>query len=585
MLALGVLGGRKVDYSSRVLLVEPNSIIGYWRLDETTGTIAYDSSGNGRNVAYRNSPALGKPGIPGDIGKSVLLDGVNDSVNLDNASLAAAIDGEEGTALIWVKIDSSQLADGLAHTFFYLGGLTAGNSIEIRKAAQNNVLTAIYSAGGVLRLYDFAPGAVLGGFVCCAIRWSYKNNQMRFSVAGIPSPSAFPGGVGLWAGDINRDKMLVSGLNLAATGVIKANVAHVVIWDKFLSDGQIYQLSGTKRLDNTLHPRFTRISTQSLYRENVSTQDWLGRPFLCNNDGQWLMVYRQAIDHASSDASVAWHIRLSDDEGATWSNADCLPNGTAITGAPFVPHATNTGMTDAIIFRAPNGDLIFQVFEKPGDTGTYQYRSADDGATWLDEGKILSDAGIIGGQDYFLVGSNIYLPIMYSPTEDGDHPFIDALYKSTDNGATWAKVADITTGTDDSELSILHAGGNNLLCVMKDVTANKTYKYLSSDMGVTWGAPIDITSQVSVLQRPRLRQVGSIILLYGRDRISPASLKTVCYVSTDNGATFGEKFYPDTGDYQDGAYCDVLTRTGGQYYMLSYAGLIGKADIKEYIFS
>lgn len=40
----------------------------YWPLDELSGTVAHDISGNGRNGTYQNAPFFGVPGVPGDDG-------------------------------------------------------------------------------------------------------------------------------------------------------------------------------------------------------------------------------------------------------------------------------------------------------------------------------------------------------------------------------------------------------------------------------------------------------------------------------------------------------------------------------------
>ncbi len=584
---LTMIGGslKTTDYSAIVAAIQPSNLLGYWKYDDLTGTDAVDISGNGYNGLYVNTPTLAQPAVKTsirrDTGKSIYIDGVNEFVNHGGAGLAAAFSGQEGTASIWVKLDPAIISDGANHFILQFISVTAGNTFSLYKSDSNTLVTD-FTAGGVSRYGTINTPS--SNWMCITLSWSLINNRATTFVNGTEISSAFPGGIGTWVGALHTDKMLVGTYNTGALFVSKGNLAHFALWDTCLSYGEIYTLGTLGLADNTLHSRFTRVSTKSLYRD-ATTADWLGRPVLCNNDSEWIMVYRQAIDHSSADADCRFHIRFSADEGVTWSAVDTLVSTDAVTGAPFAPHATNTNMTDGIIFRVPNGDLLFQVFEKPGAIGTYQYRSTDDGATWTDEGKILTDAALVGGQDHFIIGTDAYITIMDSATENGTHPFVDALYKSTDNGANWVKVADITSGTDDSEFTILNTSGNNLLCIVKDITLAKTFKYLSTDLGATWGTQIDITSQVGVLQRPRLRTFGSIILLYGRHYVTSTKFYTVVYVSTDSGVTFGERFYPDTANYQDGGYCDILQRTGGAYYMLSYGGLITTSDIKEYIWS
>jgi hypothetical protein len=48
------------NYSAMVLADQP---VGYWRLGESSGTVAADSSGRGRTGTYINGPTLGVPGV------------------------------------------------------------------------------------------------------------------------------------------------------------------------------------------------------------------------------------------------------------------------------------------------------------------------------------------------------------------------------------------------------------------------------------------------------------------------------------------------------------------------------------------
>jgi hypothetical protein len=59
--------------------------LGYWRLGETSGSTATDSSGHGRNGAYVNGVGLGIAGaLLGDSNTAASFDGVNDCVQVPN---------------------------------------------------------------------------------------------------------------------------------------------------------------------------------------------------------------------------------------------------------------------------------------------------------------------------------------------------------------------------------------------------------------------------------------------------------------------------------------------------------------------
>jgi hypothetical protein len=78
-------GTSSQGYSSEVLADQP---IGYWRLGETSGTTAADSSGNQRSGTYVNAPTLGAASLlSSDPNASVRLNGTNQYVEVPNAGV------------------------------------------------------------------------------------------------------------------------------------------------------------------------------------------------------------------------------------------------------------------------------------------------------------------------------------------------------------------------------------------------------------------------------------------------------------------------------------------------------------------
>lgn len=68
-----------ISYLSEVLADAP---YGYWRLDETTGTTAIDSSGNNRHATFNGGVTLGAAGAPGVGGRATTFNGTNSYVQL-----------------------------------------------------------------------------------------------------------------------------------------------------------------------------------------------------------------------------------------------------------------------------------------------------------------------------------------------------------------------------------------------------------------------------------------------------------------------------------------------------------------------
>ena len=97
----GAGGGGGSGYSAGVLA---NSPVGYYRLDEASGTTMVDSSGNARNGVYTGPPTFGVPGlITGDSDTAISVNGHE----YGTVTNAAWMSGWTQVTLIgWVKPSS-----------------------------------------------------------------------------------------------------------------------------------------------------------------------------------------------------------------------------------------------------------------------------------------------------------------------------------------------------------------------------------------------------------------------------------------------------------------------------------------------
>lgn len=75
-------------YSREVLADAP---AGYWRLGEASGTVARDSSGNGRDGTYSGGVTLGQAGAVSDGNTAALFDGVNGLVTVPHSAALAVV--------------------------------------------------------------------------------------------------------------------------------------------------------------------------------------------------------------------------------------------------------------------------------------------------------------------------------------------------------------------------------------------------------------------------------------------------------------------------------------------------------------
>lgn len=125
--------------------------VAYWRLGETTGTVAVDETGN-HNASYVNSPTIGAPGLlSNDSDTAVLLDGVSHHLLAGSSLLASR---SSFTIEAWLKptaggvgvrqeIYSEYDASNVARGFFVYFG--AGKTIEVVISSDGTSNNRIYA--------------------------------------------------------------------------------------------------------------------------------------------------------------------------------------------------------------------------------------------------------------------------------------------------------------------------------------------------------------------------------------------------------------------------------------------------------
>lgn len=310
-----------------------------------------------------------------------------------------------------------------------------------------------------------------------------------------------------------------------------------------------------------------KLLSSTLLFSGSGVTDWVGRPHLAVNGNTWVLAYRVGATH-SAGADDRIHLRFSRDEGATWTNEDVFTDSEPCVGTPFAAHDSD-GTAEGMVIPCPNGNLLMHVREEP-DNGGWQYRSIDGGKTWTDEGQLNISAC---AQQYTVVGTDIYVTTWGSVYSD--------FYKSTNNGTSWSKVSRISA--QSKEAGIVHLGGNTILAVMRDgLDTAHTWTRTSTDLGTTWGAEVDIFSQVGAIHKPMLKKIGNRVYLSGRLFVNATIQYTVMYVSSNGGQTWVGPAH--TPQFADTGYSDFLERTNGNIYLLSYGGSGADASIYQYIF-
>ncbi len=234
------LSSLSASYDAAVLALSPYA---YYRLDETSGTVATDSSGNGRNATYQGTSGthylLGQTSIVAGLAHSLKTFGANPGypkVAIPSVNLAS-----NGSAWVsdffvaaWAKPDSSQLsqatavteindyylgqggANGSATTNAYMGGYPVANWWGSQTTfADGNAhlltMTVHRNASGTCDLYLYVDGSAVQsatGTTCTGHSLIVVGTN-----AGIGGRVSFSGGAGPYFGEIGGVAIFSSALD------------------------------------------------------------------------------------------------------------------------------------------------------------------------------------------------------------------------------------------------------------------------------------------------------------------------------------------------------------------------------------
>jgi len=230
----------KVNYTQIVQNTAAANLLAYWPMAESSGSVALDSSGNGRNGAY-TGVTLGVAGI-GDGRTAASFDASTSYNNVYGASLAGAFSGAEGSFSIWAKVSGSGVwTDGVTRRVIYFL-VDASNRVGIFKPTASNEMDCLYVAGGTslgAAKTTFSPT----GWFHLGLTWSKTADQMIFYVNGV-AITPVSTGLGVFAGALSSTQTIIGSLNTgAAAQVWSGFLAHAAVWNTPLSAAQVAALA------------------------------------------------------------------------------------------------------------------------------------------------------------------------------------------------------------------------------------------------------------------------------------------------------------------------------------------------------
>lgn len=218
------------SYSSVVLGIAPSNLVAYWQLNETSGSTAADSSGNGHDGTYSGVTLNATTFVDGS--PAGTWDGVNDEVNAFSAGLASDWNSNELTILAWFQVAAS--ADWTDGTQRFAASFRGSSAlVQMSKSTTSNQFAFSYPTGS-----NTTASLSSTGWVSIAVTRTVTGNVQKAFVNGtsVGSASATSSAVTLTSARFGRR-------GDAGVGYWNGSLRHVAVWDVALSDGDVSTLA------------------------------------------------------------------------------------------------------------------------------------------------------------------------------------------------------------------------------------------------------------------------------------------------------------------------------------------------------
>ena len=237
---------------------------GQWHLDEGTGTIAQDTSGNNNIGTLTNGPIW----VDGKSGKAVKFDGVNDNISVPN-SASLNMGTQDFTITAWANFDELTTArHGIIAkiTGDPTNGPAMGYGYMIH--VHNNKYLRFSVTGGV-NIYRFAQYALTGanvtGWHFVTGTWNAATNTAKLYLDGSEVASnTFASGT---VGNIDNTNNLVIG------STYKGILDEVYIWNRALSANEVLAEYNPGLTDITAPQSINNLNITNL-SSNTVTLSW-----------------------------------------------------------------------------------------------------------------------------------------------------------------------------------------------------------------------------------------------------------------------------------------------------------------------
>ena len=205
----------------------------------------------------------------------------------------------------------------------------------------------------------------------------------------------------------------------------------------------------------------------------------------------------------------------------------------------------STGGNNAFLQVAASGSNVYAIWQSDisGLREIYFKKSTDNGATFGSTIKLSSTSSAAIDPYVAASGSNVY--VVWADNTPGN---FDIYFKrSTDNGATFGSKINRSNTAAMSDKPMVVASGNYVYVMWSEATSgtghNEVYLVRSSDNGATFGSVINVSATTGYSRYPFMTVSGSNVYIAWSETKYDGSIVYYGDIyfkkSTDNGATFG----------------------------------------------
>jgi hypothetical protein len=379
-LLTGLLGNDRL-YAQKLLDLFGKSIISLLPLDDLSGTMAADLSGNGRNGVYGGSPALGQPSLHKDR-RSVTLSGTNAWVNWYSTGLKNAFNGAEGSLLLWCTVPTAAWTDGSGRYLVRLAA-DANNFLFLTKESNSNTFDWVFKAGSgtAVTMKNWYMNQNPSPY-CVALTWSASHNRVRGYANGVQQSIEYPVG-GTWAGTLPSNGANIGAYINASSGVWSGGMQWALLLNREATPAEMATVADVS-LGEPLPPTDDGFTVAFLPDTQTEALNYKG---MIAQQIQWI-INNQAkynIQAVIGVGDIVEHYNVP----AEWADGVSAYNLLDATSIPYFPCAGNHDYDAANVFTTYNSHFPQSHFTAlPWWNGVFQNSDSQNNYFYVTIGNV-----------------------------------------------------------------------------------------------------------------------------------------------------------------------------------------------------